>query len=305
MTTAQTQTKGLIFDIQRFSLHDGPGIRTVVFFKGCPLRCRWCANPESLTSGPQLFYSKKDCIGCRQCVDACQVSALSFNDGVVIDRQKCTLSFECVSVCPSGALTQSGKWYSVQDIMDIVVKDLPFFKNSGGGITLSGGEALSQSVFAAELLKEAKASGIHTAVETSGYCTWEALESVLKYTDLLLFDVKLIDEQKHREYTGVSNARILENLKKAAAMGATLRARIPVVVSANSDDESISAFIETLNEYGVKDVDLLPFHQLGAAKYEMAGVPYTFEDEKPPTDELLEKIKNQMQDNGFNVSIGG
>ncbi len=306
MTTEKTQTKGLIFDIQRFSLHDGPGIRTVVFFKGCPLRCKWCANPESLTNKPQLFYSKKDCIGCQQCVRACPQSALSFgDDGVVIDRQACTLSFQCVGVCPSGALSQSGEWYTIDQVMDVVMKDLPFFKNSGGGITLSGGEALSQSAFAVALLKEAKARGLHTAVETSGYCAWEKLKSVLEYTDILLFDVKLINDAKHKEYIGVSNKRIQENLKKAVENGTPLVARIPVITSVNGDEQSITAFTERFKEAGVKNVDLLPFHQLGAAKYEMAGVPYTFQDEKPPTDALLKAIKKQMQDAGLHVSIGG
>lgn len=306
MIKSEIEKRGLIFDIQRYSLHDGPGIRTVVFFKGCPLRCKWCANPESLNNNPQLYYNKKDCIGCQRCVKACTQDALAFKkDQIIIDIQKCSLLFNCVKVCPTGALNQNGEWYTVKQVIEIALKDAHFYKNSGGGITLSGGEVLNQSEFAEKLLKTAKENGLHTAIETSGYSEWKDFLRVLTYTDLVLYDIKHVDEKAHKYYTGVSNKLILENLKKTVKTGIELVARIPIIPSVNAGKESIKAYIDLLTSLGIKKANILPFHQLGVAKYEMIGLPYTFKDEKTPTNEFMSGIKKRMQDVGIEVKIGG
>lgn len=300
------QQKGLVFDIQRYCLHDGPGIRTVVFFKGCPLRCEWCANPESLNFVREIGFNKNDCIGCYRCVKACNHQAMYVGEsGIVIDKKKCTQCFECVKCCPTGALTVFGEWYTTDAVLEIVMKDAMFYKNSGGGVTLSGGEVLRQSRFASQLLKKIKDYGIHTAIETSGYAAWQALECVLQYTDLIIFDVKHVDRDLHLQYIGVDNQRILDNLKKIKELKKPMIVRIPMIPTVNMDDQSIDLYIRKLTEIGIYSVNLLPFHQLGQPKYKMMGMPYTFTDIKPPTDGEMEAVGKRMESSGIQVKIGG
>ena len=306
MTKKNNELKGLVFDIQRYSLHDGPGIRTTVFFKGCPLRCKWCSNPESFMKAPEVAYNKKDCIACYACVKACKQAAVSATaEGITIDKTKCTQNFDCVEVCPTGALTVFGQWMTVDQIMDVVIKDLAFYKNSGGGLTLSGGEVMLQSEFAAALLNQAKANGIHTAIETSGFAQWTSVEMVLEYTDLVLFDVKLVNREKHLTYTGVDNTLILENLDRMMTMGKQLIARIPLVPTVNMDSTSVNDYIELMLEMNIKEVNLLPFHQLGEGKYDMVGLPYPFKGVKVAKDEAVQAVADQMAEAGFHVKIGG
>ena len=298
--------KGLIFDIQRYCIHDGPGIRTVVFFKGCPLRCKWCANPESLNAFEELGYGKNDCIRCGSCVKACKNGAITLGeDGIVINRKKCSLCFDCAAVCPTGAMRMMGKCYSLEEVIEIVKKDEMFYKNSGGGLTLSGGELLRQSEFASALLEKAKELGIHTAIETSGYAQWDSFKQVLKNTDLVLMDIKHVNDEKHTLYTGVSNTLILGNFKKIQKLGKPLIVRIPVIPGFNTDEESIGEYIDFLTGCGICEVNLLAFHQLGESKYDMMGMDYSFRGIKPPTDEEMKAIAGRMQSKGINVKIGG
>lgn len=300
------QDKGLIFDIQRYCLHDGPGIRTVVFFKGCPLRCKWCANPESLNGIREIGFNQNDCIGCYRCVKACEHQAIHIGEsGITINKEKCKKCFECTESCPTGALTVFGDWYTTDEIIKIVLKDKMFYKDSGGGVTLSGGEVLLQSHFAAQLLEKIKAQGIHTAIETSGYAAWEALERVLQYTDLVYFDVKHIISESHIQHTGVDNRRILENSRKIIDLEKSLVVRIPMIPTVNMDERSIDSYIKKLTQLGIQKVDILPFHQLGEPKYKMMGMPYSFNNIKPPTDEEMEAVASEMELNGIKVKIGG
>ena len=306
MARNSTRERGLVYDIQRYCLHDGPGIRTVIFFKGCPLQCKWCANPESLESASEIVYNKMDCINCQRCLKVCQHEAIiSDGNSIVIDKQKCQYCFDCIKECPTGALSVKGIWYTVDEIIEIVRKDIAFYKNSGGGITLSGGEVLAQSEFASELLKDAKKYNIHTTIETSGYCNWEDFERVLESTDLVLFDIKHINNEIHAWYTGVGNALILENFKKIVDMGKEIVARIPIIPTVNTDSETIEEYISLLKQLKVKSVNVLPFHQLGEAKYEMIGLPYAFKGVKPPSCDLMKSIKQRISDVGIDVKIGG
>jgi pyruvate formate lyase activating enzyme len=302
----QNTKQGLIFNIQRYSLHDGPGIRTVVFFKGCPLRCKWCANPESLKFAQEISYNSKDCIGCQKCVGVCPSNAILFDGSKIdVDQTKCELSLACTHACPTGALLLDAKYYSVAQVMQIVLKDEAFYKNSGGGITLSGGECLSQSQFVIDLLKAAKDKNLHTAIETSGYCQWDEFENVLEYVDLVLYDLKHVDDDIHKEYIGVSNAVILSNLKKIADSEKDMIVRIPIIPTVNDDEASISQYIDLLKNHKTNAVHLLPFHQLGESKYALAGVDYAFSDVKPPSDGRMAKILKKILDENINAKIGG
>ncbi len=306
MVKSLDNDKGLIFDIQRYCIHDGPGIRTVVFFKGCPLRCKWCANPESLNAYQEIGYGRNDCILCGKCVAACKNGALNMTEnGIEIDRQKCRRCFECVKACPTGAMRLMGKWYTVDEVMDIVLKDEMFYKNSVGGLTLSGGEALQQSGFASGLLEKAREHGIHTAIETSGYALWDNLASVVDNTDLVLYDIKHVDNEKHLFYTGVGNKLILDNLKKILKLGKKVIVRIPVVPGVNVDDETIDGYARLLSEYNIGEVNLLAFHQLGESKYDMMGMDYSFSGAAPPSDEQMTALAEKLRSKGLNVKIGG
>ncbi len=306
MTETRVQEKGLIFNMQRYSLHDGPGIRTVVFFKGCPLRCKWCSNPESFHKTQEVAYNRKDCIACFECVPACPMGAINQGEnGIEIDRALCNNNLACVNNCPTGALSVLGKWYDSDEVLDIVLKDEAFYKNSGGGVTLSGGEVFLQSRFASEVLKKAKDRGIHTAVETSGYAKWHEIERVLSFTDLFLYDIKLVNDEKHLEYTGVSNKVILSNFEKIIKDGKNIIMRIPMIPTVNMDDKSIEDFIKVIKETGIREVNLLPFHKLGQAKYDMLDIPFEFKDVKAVNEEGLKNIEEKIMNCGVNVKIGG
>ena len=258
---------GRIFDIQRFSVHDGPGIRTTVFMKGCPLRCRWCHNPEGLAALPQLRFFAEKCIGCGACGNRSRLS----------DAER----------CPAEALTVCGIEVTADEVLSEVLKDVIFYSD-GGGLTVSGGECLLQADFVTELLDLAKAHGLHTAVDTSGYAPWSELEKTLPFCDLYLYDVKCFDPLLHKEYTGVDNSIIIENLCRLSEAGKDIWIRIPVIPDFNDNDRELCAIADLLSGIPtVKQVTLMPYHSLGASKYETLGLTYGFDTSKQISGEAI------------------
>lgn len=267
----------MIFNIQKFSLHDGPGIRTVVFFKGCPLKCKWCANPESQNPRTEILWERNRCLGCHACVKNCPSGAVTVNSqGLFIDDRRCSHCGVCMSNCPGHALKAEGELKSVADVLQVCLQDQDFYEESGGGVTLSGGEALLHPDFAVSLVHGLKGQGIHTAMETTGYAAPEIFDRVTAHVDLLLFDVKHWDEEKHREGTGVSNRLVLDNLKRAIAAGKQVLPRLPVIPGYNDSLEDAAGFARCLKEAGAQEIQLLPFHQFGESKYDMLGKGYEF-----------------------------
>jgi len=272
---------GVIFDIQRFSVHDGPGIRTTVFLKGCPLRCAWCHNPEGLSPAPQLQFTAAECIGCGRCG-----SRDSLGDA---------------AHCPTGALKVRGEEISPEALLPTLLRDRSYY-GTDGGVTFSGGECLAQADFVAELLSRLKAEGIHTAVDTSGYVGWEAFEKTLPYTNLYLYDVKLADDALHKQYTGVSNARILENLEKLSLRGARIWIRVPVIPDVNDSDAEMRTIAQIVGSLaGVEKVTLMPYHTLGISKYETLGLKPGYETPKSISKERLQELKALFLQRGITV----
>ena len=271
---------GKIFNIQRFSTSDGPGIRTTVFFKGCPLSCLWCHNPESHTAKCEIFYDAKKCIGCRLCEKACPNICHKFGEGGhVFVRENCEKCGECAKVCPAKSLEICGEEMSTEKVIETVMRDLPFYEQSGGGLTLSGGEPLAQFDFALELLKKAKENGISTAVETSGFCRRD-LADMAKYVDLWLFDIKLFDKDEHEKYTGVSNELIFENLRRLDGFGAKIILRCPIIPDINLKRAHFEKIAELANSLeNVIAVNLEPYHPLGISKSNLLGKNPKFENE--------------------------
>lgn len=286
------EQSGIIFNIQRYSIHDGPGIRTTVFFKGCPLECFWCQNPESQRRKPEIFLDKENCTCCGLCVAVCPTGASALTDGhSVIERRKCEGCGDCVEKCINDARTLIGKYVTVNEIVQEVLRDKKYYDNSGGGVTLSGGEPLYQPEFARSILKSCKQSGLHTAIETCGYAPWSTMEKLLEYTDLVLYDIKCIDPKKHRDATRQSNELILENAKKLARC-IPMRVRVPLISGFNDFPQEVRAILNFVKkELGTVEIDLLPYNKLGECKYRRLDRPAI---ELQSTDEnhlkVLEKL---------------
>lgn len=283
---------GTVTDIQHFSVHDGPGIRTTVFVKGCNLRCFWCHNPETQASGLELQYYPDRCIACGKCVEVCPESAHSMVDGVhVFDRERCTACGACTDVCYSRALVMAGAERSAAEVVEIVLRDRAFYDTSGGGVTVSGGEPLLQPAFTRAVLAGCRAAGIHTAVETAANVSWGRIQEILPVTDLVMMDIKTMDSDVHRTVTGVPNARILENAKRLAEHGVPLIVRTPVVPGVNDDEASIRAIAEfTSGLDSLVRYELLRFHAMAGSKYAALGLPFHAGDITPPTSEQMERL---------------
>jgi pyruvate formate lyase activating enzyme len=297
--------RALIFNIQRFSIHDGPGIRTTVFFKGCPLRCDWCSNPESMEPFPQLMVRDMKCTACGKCAEACPREAISRTaDGTrEFHWDECDHCFRCVDACLYGALTEMGRFIGLEELIGEVEKDLLFYKNSGGGVTLSGGEPLAQYPFVLHFLRELKERGFHTALDTSGWAPESVWSAVLPYADLVLFDIKQLNEEKHRARTGVPNRQILANARLAASKARTWF-RLPLIQGFNDDPEDLRVLADMAKEMGVEKVSFLPYHEGGVTKRLQIGQEPSPLATRPPSDEHLQKIKKIVEETGVAVSVG-
>lgn len=297
---------GTIVDIKRFAVHDGPGIRTTVFLKGCSLACIWCHNPESISGRPELAYYEHKCIHCGSCVEACPVGAHSMSDNRhEYDRNLCIGSGECAKVCLGNALVFYGREMEAADVMDVIMEDKSFYEHSGGGMTISGGEPLLQHTFCRELLLLAKENSLHTAIDTCGAVPWKHIESVLNITDLFLYDVKHMDTQAHRRATGSGNELILENLAKLSKFGKAIEIRIPLVPGINDDVENIARTGQFLgNLKNITKVRVLPYHAYARSKYAALGIKDTMPDVTSPSDEKLDQIAAQLQTYGLDAISG-
>ena len=297
----------MIFDIQRFSIHDGQGIRTTVFFKGCPLHCPWCENPESQAFGYELFYEPRKCLLCGDCTRVEPDGGISLNDGGLhIDRAKIRDPKAYADVCPSGALHVVGAARTVEEVLDEIRKDQPFYARTGGGLTLSGGEPFSQPRLALELLRASRELGIPTAVETALQARWEHIEPCLPYVDTFLADLKHTDAAKLKEITGGELALIESNFRKLEQRGSKVVVRVPVIPGFNDSSAEMEAIIQfAASLANVREIDLLPFHTLGVGKYAMLEKSYAFLRETPELNGKIEGFAQMARDKGLIALIGG
>ena len=300
--------QSLIFDIKRYAINDGPGIRVVVFFKGCNLRCAWCHNPESISGSVEKMYAPAKCIKCGTCVASCPEHAIALtSEGIVTDAERCKLCGECADVCPTKAIEMSGKQMTVSEIMDIIEKERIFFDQSGGGVTFSGGEPLVHTKMLIELLDECGKRGIHRAVDTAGNVSTETILEVAKRTDLFLYDLKMMDSGLHKKWVNAGNEKVLQNLKVLSKANANIIIRIPLIGGVNDTEENIeltAKFIAEL-EGDKKEVHLLPYHKIAQNKYSKLGKANDFELFQEPDKESLSRAIFLFQKHGLKSNIGG
>lgn len=303
------QKSGLVADIQHYSLQDGPGIRTTVFMKGCPLRCLWCHNPEMLNPIKEVWYNERICTLCGRCIEACPTKAIKgYKAERVIDRTAClagTGCRKCVEVCPTAALDIVGKKIKVEDAVKEVQEDAAFYRRSGGGTCISGGEPLMQADFAVEFLKRCQDHFIDTAIETCAHAGWDLLSKAAHYADLILIDIKHMNSVKHKEGTGVSNEIILENIARLAKMGKKIRVRLPLIPGFNDSEENLRETAEFMVANNLKYIDLLPFHSTGGYKYDKLGQEYKYYATREPSAEEMAKHMELFKSYGIGGTIGG
>jgi pyruvate formate lyase activating enzyme len=307
MVEAQV-TKGVVFNIQHYSIHDGPGIRTTVFLKGCPLRCLWCQNPESQASRPEIFFDSEKCSGCGTCVQVCPEGAIELCEGRSrTNRDICQGNGKCAEVCPNEARNLMGRYVTAGEVFERVAADDIFYQRSGGGVTLSGGEPLAQPQFAISLLKLCKDAAIHTVLDTCGYASWATVKRVLEYVDLVLYDLKHMDSVEHEKHTGVPNELILDNAKRIHhGLSIPMLARIPLVPGYNDTAENITATAQFIvTELDSVKVHLLPYHRMGEIKHERMEEPGKSISVQPPSDKRMEEIKGIFESFGLTVDLGG
>ena len=302
--TDKDQLLGRVFNIQRYSIHDGPGIRTTVFLQGCPLKCAWCHNPEGLDSNPSLSFLPADCVGCGRCFKACPNGAHQLlNDRHVIERTACQVCGACVRECCSEALSLVGYETTVADVLEEVLSDKPFYESSNGGMTLSGGEPLAQIDFTEALLREAKSEGLHICCDTSGHAEWSSIKRIVKYVDLFLFDLKSVNLEQHALNTGHDNKLIMDNLEKLYKEGARIRIRIPLVPGYNDTEEDLEDLVDVLTGYPkIEAVELMPYHELGMSKRVRFGMDGAIQVSiKPPSKESLRYWAARLGKSGLDI----
>ncbi|MDD4591541.1 MAG: glycyl-radical enzyme activating protein [Parabacteroides sp.] len=294
----------MIYNIQSYSIHDGPGIRAIIFLKGCLMKCDWCSNPESQKFSKEIYYSEPRCIKCGLCVSTCPNGALTREEtSISVDRSACKKCGHCVEVCPTEAIAFSGRIVTPDEVIAEVNRDWSFIMNSGGGITFSGGEPFEQAEFVSETAKRLKKSGYHIAVETSGYTSYKNIEKCLDYIDLLLFDLKTGSDSLHKKVTGCSNKLILENLKKVYAKVPVI-IRIPIIPGINDTEDQLNGMIETISRIDPSgEVNLLPYHQFGKSKYKAIGRCYKLDEIIPPSEEHMKNILRKFVEKGLRASI--
>ena len=300
------ERRGIVFDIQRYSLHDGPGLRTNVFLKGCGLACRWCSNPEAKQPQPQIAFFERTCFLCGDCLPVCSEAAIAIHDGTITwDPLKCNQCGLCAQVCLAHAFTLVGSEMTAGAVVAEVLRDAAFYSEHGG-LTLTGGEPTLQPDFAEAILRLAKAEGLHSAIETCGAVRWQNIDRLLPYLDLVLYDLKHIDPQAHERFTGASNAIILENLRRASQVGTNLIVRVPLIPGFNADRQSLAAIAEFVRSLEtVREVHVLAYHTLGRSKYRALGLPYELEQHPPMKLEEANHWASIFSEYGFEVLVGG
>lgn len=295
------QCSGTIFQIQRWSIHDGEGVRSTVFLKGCPLRCRWCANPESWKGSPEVVFFEEKCTGCNRCLTVCKEGAITKGEpSPYFNRDKCCCSTRCCEVCPTGARKLIGSTVTVDEVLKVIKRDAVFYRESGGGVTFSGGEPFAQPDFLRQLVTSCSRLGINTAVETSGYFEWEQVKDIFAMLDCVFIDIKHMDDVRHREITGVGNGKILENIALISRMHPYTIIRVPLIAEVNANGQNINSMCEYLKKHTcVKGVELLPYHDFGESKYRAVGAQgRTF---TTPDTATIDKMKKIISDHSIPI----
>lgn len=302
---ASEDKKAIIFNVQRYSTEDGPGVRTTVFFKGCPLNCLWCSNPESKKHQPQLMHFNKTCVECYACLEACPNGANKKNDdgSVWVDRDLCKDCGTCVAVCPANARSIAGKPMTVDEVFSIIEKDANYYMNSDGGVTFGGGECTSQPEFLLALMEKCYNKGYHICLDTCALASWEVLEKMLPMVDMVLLDIKHLDPAKHKEYTGADNQLILDNAAKMKQMGKNIIVRLPLIPGHNDDEKNLKATGRFMKLWGLDKIDILPYHRFGVNKYDAIGEEYLAENIPPIDKNTINKAVQILESYGLTVNV--